>query len=285
MPRKKDIQWLQGLAAKKGGKCLSTEYINNKTKYLWECSEGDKWEAKANDIQQGGWCPICSSNGPNDLQWLQDLATKHGGKCLSTEYKNNETKYLWKCSKEGHQWEARAGNIQQGRWCPYCAERVPHDLQWLQELAAKRSGKCLSVEYNGMRSIYLWECPKGCRWEASANNIQQGKWCPKCAKKQSRKEIELRNFIRQYYPEVSDKPVRRLLPNKRFEIDIWMPSSRKGVEFDGEYRHSQPRQKESDARKDSECLRVGIKLMRVKCNDYIKNTEAVRQRVLEFLHA
>lgn len=37
---------LQQIAEKKGGKCLSTKYVNSRTKYLWECAEGHQWKAQ-----------------------------------------------------------------------------------------------------------------------------------------------------------------------------------------------------------------------------------------------
>ena len=210
------------------------------------------------------------------------LPSKKGGKCLASEYKNVRTKYWWEC-KDGYRWQATANNIQRGEWCLHCAGSGLKDLQWLQDLAAKKGGRCLAFEYKNAHTKYWWECKKGHKWPAQASNIQQGGWCPDCAGHQSRYEIELRNFVRQFYPEVLDMPVKRLLPSKKFELDIWLPSQRKAIEFDGEYRHGQPVQMERDARKDAECLLVGIKLLRVKYKDYLKNPEAVKQRVLDFL--
>jgi hypothetical protein len=46
-------------ANKKGGKCLSTVYVNSQTKLKWQCAKGHIWEAKPNTIQQGHWCKIC----------------------------------------------------------------------------------------------------------------------------------------------------------------------------------------------------------------------------------
>ena len=51
-----------------------------------------------------------------------ELAKKRNGECLSTEYINAHTKLLWKCA-DGHEWEAKPNNIQQGKWCPICARR------------------------------------------------------------------------------------------------------------------------------------------------------------------
>jgi hypothetical protein len=58
--RKHSIQDMQKLAEKRSGKCLSTEYVNNKTKLRWQCKEGHNWEARPDDITNGHWCPICA---------------------------------------------------------------------------------------------------------------------------------------------------------------------------------------------------------------------------------
>ncbi len=58
---KKGILHAQEVAEKRGGKCLSDKYKNNKTDILWECGNGHQWMAKLNNIQNGTWCPYCSS--------------------------------------------------------------------------------------------------------------------------------------------------------------------------------------------------------------------------------
>jgi len=45
-------------AALHGGKCLSTEYKNSKTKYKWECSCGNVWLATL-PVGKDKWCPAC----------------------------------------------------------------------------------------------------------------------------------------------------------------------------------------------------------------------------------
>ena len=40
----------QEVAKYKGGKCLSTEYINTRTKLKWECLEGHQWENQFHHI-------------------------------------------------------------------------------------------------------------------------------------------------------------------------------------------------------------------------------------------
>ncbi len=44
------------------GRCLSGNYINNRSKMSWECHKGHTWAASFNSIyNQKHWCPVCSS--------------------------------------------------------------------------------------------------------------------------------------------------------------------------------------------------------------------------------
>lgn len=84
--KKKDLQYCQTLAAKNGGLCLSTEYVNCRTKCKWQCKEGHSWEAVSDHVQQGHWCPYCTGKAGRDLCWYQKIAESRSGTCLSTEY-------------------------------------------------------------------------------------------------------------------------------------------------------------------------------------------------------
>lgn len=54
-----DIQAIQQLAQQRGGRCLSTEYRNSRTKLEWECEEGHIWETSYTVVRAGHWCPVC----------------------------------------------------------------------------------------------------------------------------------------------------------------------------------------------------------------------------------
>ena len=51
---------MRELAKKKGGKCLSTHYIDSKTHLEWECEHGHRWKAAPRHIKSGSWCPECA---------------------------------------------------------------------------------------------------------------------------------------------------------------------------------------------------------------------------------
>ena len=50
---KLSLTHMHSLAYLKEGKCLSNEYVNNKTQLLWECKEGHQWQSRPNNVQQG----------------------------------------------------------------------------------------------------------------------------------------------------------------------------------------------------------------------------------------
>jgi len=58
--QRSSIEDARTLAAQKGGKCLSSEYINNSQKLSWMCAEGHEWDASLASIKKGSWCSVCS---------------------------------------------------------------------------------------------------------------------------------------------------------------------------------------------------------------------------------
>ncbi len=59
--RRLGLPAMQSLAASRGGRCLSTEYVNANTHLLWQCKNGHQWKAIPNGIKRGSWCPVCAN--------------------------------------------------------------------------------------------------------------------------------------------------------------------------------------------------------------------------------
>ena len=189
------------IAENNGGKCLSTEYINNNTKLEWECAEGHRWFAIPSSIKLGSWCLVCSGRKKGTITDMQKLAKDRGGKCLSTKYINSKTKLEWQCAN-GHTWWATPSCIQREQWCPICngggSNSQNYYITQYQKIARKRNGKCLSKKYINNRKKLEWECIEGHRWFAIPNSIQQGSWCPICGrKKQANSRRKKSNLIRK----------------------------------------------------------------------------------------
>lgn len=175
------------IALSKGGKCLSTTYINSKSKLKFQCSEGHIWETIPLIIKKGSWCNICTmkkvSEGQRDTidDFIKIIRNK-GGKCLSTNYINAQQSRIHVECKFGHRWYALPQGLKKGTWCRKCYGTAKSTLEEIKDLAKGRDGKCLSDNYVNDMTKMIWSCSENHIWRASPNNIKSGKWCPTCSK-------------------------------------------------------------------------------------------------------
>ena len=111
------------IAAERGGELLSQIYSNVRSKLKWKCVEGHQWLATLASVKNAGsWCPSCAhGRRRHSIALAYELASQHGGACVSEAYKNNISHLSWRCAK-GHEWWATLKAVKnQGSWCPSCA--------------------------------------------------------------------------------------------------------------------------------------------------------------------
>jgi hypothetical protein len=232
------IEDMQNFAKSKGGKCLSSSYINSKTKLRWQCQYDHVWEADWGHIKnRGSWCPSCAGKARKTIQQMRDIAEANGGTCLSKEYINVSTKLEWMCL-EGHTWEAVPNSIQQGSWCPTCGGTERLTINDMRRLAEERNGRCLSRFYKNNLTKLKWECAEGHKWEAVPGSIQQGRWCPQCNK--FLKEEICRTAFEQLFDEEFPKQKPKWLLNSsgnRMELDGYCDVISVAFEYNGEQHH------------------------------------------------
>jgi uncharacterized protein YkuJ len=122
------------------------------------------------------------------LKKAQEYASRWNGDCLSTEYKNNQTKLLWHCRNPNHYpFQATYNYLSvKKRWCPECLDRPSPEeqLQKAKGYANSRGGICLSEEYINSKSYLKWKCfyLEHDTFETTYDNaVSHNKWCPECA--------------------------------------------------------------------------------------------------------
>jgi hypothetical protein len=100
---------------------MFTPHVNKKV--WWKCNKGHSWKATINNITRNkSGCPHCARNNSRKytIEFFQDFAAKHNGKCLSTEYISCRKNIKMIC-KNGHIFEIRADNIlYKNKWCNIC---------------------------------------------------------------------------------------------------------------------------------------------------------------------
>lgn len=195
------------------------------------------------------WC-LCA--GEFGLNLLKEYSNKNSlpASKISAGTRN---KAYWKCSKCGYEWSASVehrANRRQG--CPVCSGRVVTDDYNLYKWCMDNGdfGKQLIEEYSKdndtdmknlfpFSSMYIkWECKKcGCRWETKLSHRTRYKTgCPKCSNKVST------SFGEQiiYYILKRELPQFTVLNREKvnnFEIDIFIPELKLGIEYSGYKYH------------------------------------------------
>ena len=123
--RKEKLLIAKEHAESKGGKCLSSVYINGDSILDWECYEGHRWPARFRKVVgENQWCKKClheSLKVKDALNKAKKYAVEKGGNCLSSEYINIKRKLKWVCAGS-HEWESSFEEVvNQKHWCSICS--------------------------------------------------------------------------------------------------------------------------------------------------------------------
>jgi hypothetical protein len=270
--KKQRLVKLQKIAEKRGGKLLSTEYINTNTKYKFECANGHVWATPLNVIRGGSWCKKCatkivSDNQRDTLQTFIDIATAKGGKCLSTEYISSTNQLRFECS-EGHQWWGRPGGMKKGTWCRKCYGTAKSDIEEMKSIAKARGGFCLSSEYTTDAVKLKWQCCEGHIWEATPNNIKHDKWCPTCSEGIGERICRL--FFQKYFGYDFIKVRPQWLKNSKgflLELDGYCEELNLAFEHQGRQHYSEisffSKRISYDEEKRQLCKQKGVTLFEI----------------------
>lgn len=247
-------------------------------KVWWKCSKGHEWQAIVKNRTNGRECPYCSGKkvliGYNDLQTIAPaLATEWNyekNDDLKPEHftANSGQKVWWKCSK-GHEWQATIANRNRGSGCPYCSGRNAikgeNDLQTVNPALANewnyernKGVTPLEVMPSSGQKVW-WKCSKGHEWQATINSRNDGIGCPVC---NSERQTSFPEYALVYYLKRYGIEVIHLYKEKGYELDVYIPSKKIAIEYDGHHWHENKTEK--DLEKNKKCERDGIKLYRIR---------------------
>jgi len=177
-------------------------------------------------------------------------------------------KAWWKCSK-GHEWQALICSRNDGRGCPYCSGRYivkgENDLQTVNPTLAqewnyeKNNGLTpVDVMSNSHKKVW-WKCQKGHEWQAWIADRNNGHGCPVCS---SERSTSFPEYALVYYLKQSSLDVIHSYKEQGYELDVYIPSKKIAIEYDGQYWHENKTEK--DLEKNQKCVKDGIKLYRIR---------------------
>ena len=251
---------------------------NSHKKVWWICEKGHEYQAFISDRNKGSGCPYCSGRlaikGENDLLTINpSLASewnheRNGNFTPKNILPNSNKKVWWRC-KNGHEWQAVVSSRNKGAGCPYCAGQLPiagyNDLQTSNPFIskewnyAKNNGLTpADVMPNSNISVW-WICKKGHEWQATIYHRNNGQGCPAC---NSESHTSFPEYAIVYYLTKYNCDVVHLYKDKGYELDIYIPSKKTAIEYDGYFWHKNKDRK--DLLKNHKCLKDGITLYRIR---------------------
>lgn len=194
---------------------------------------------------------------------------------LPSDFRPSSNKYAWwLCSTCEHSWSAKIGNrTSLNRGCPLCANKIV--VAGKNDLATTHP--FLSIEWHTTKNKQLtpeditygsgkkvwWLCPNNHEYEATMLHRSHGTECPKChaGRQTSFAEQATYFYIKQLYPDALNRNTPEFLG--RMELDIYIPSIKLAIEYDGEAWHKKNTIKREE-RKYQLCKENGIKLIRLR---------------------
>ena len=248
-------------------------------KIWWKCSLGHSWESSVSKRFIGQKCPYCS--GKKALKGYNDLSTTNPELVSEWDFQKNDIpasefrpmsnkKVWWKC-KNGHSWEAAISKRVLGEGCPICKGKKIltgyNDLctthpalmeEWNYEKNIDINPSSLS---KGSTAKVWWKCKRNHSWKSAVYSRTSGCGCPYCAKElqSSYPEKVFYFYIKKVFKDaVSNYHFTEL---NRFELDVYVPSLKIGIEYDGERWHQSVGK---DLEKNKFCANLGITLIRIR---------------------
>jgi hypothetical protein len=128
-------------------------------------------------------------------------------------------------------------------------------------------------------------CPEHGEFQQKPYYHIAGNGCPKCGVRDSKAENEIFNFCCNYFGEnnVIKGTRKEIYP---YEIDIYIPSLKTGIEYNGVVWHSTDYISDNNyhLKKLQACQKKGIKLIQIFEDEYLLHKEIVLEKLKHLLH-
>ncbi len=263
------------------------EYLSGSSKKAyWKCRKCNYvWQANISTRALRGYgCPRCSgkvvTEGVNDLAHKNPELAKEWHSTKNGDLKPTEVSYgskkrvWWECPK-GHVYDMPVDKRSlRGSNCPICSGH--RTVKGINDFATvypemakewhptKNSDKTPDMfsSKNGYRA--WWMCKYGHEWQQTIHVRSSGTGCPYCKNRYSSSFAEqaLFFYISKIYPDAINRFKEPF--DNNMEFDVYIPSLKTAIEYDGWYWHNSEDIHEKEIYKYQFCKSQGIRLLRIK---------------------
>lgn len=189
--------------------------------------------------------------------------------------------------------EQIAGNHKRGCGCPSCArENLKERFRMSQEEFIKRASEIHNGKYDYTKVRYVNNhtpitivCPTHGEFvQMPSMHLNERQGCPLCGTLSSKGELEIVDFLKEHLPNIIiEQRNKKILHGK--ELDIYIPSLKIAIEYDGLRWHSElyNKNKRAHIEKTLKCLEQGILLIHIFEDEWAHKSEIVKSKILNIL--
>lgn len=290
----------------KNGDLLPTQVSAGSGQKVWflghDC--GHEWETNVRGYIKNKNCIICSGKqvlvGFNDLASIKPNIAKEwhptkNGDLLPSQVTLGSGKKVWWHCNQNHEWELSIGSrVNGGYCCPFCSGRNVivglNDLAIVNPVVAKqwhptKNDALLPNQVkSGSNKKVWWRCLKGHEWDAIVNGRNRGQGCPTCAANTfiSKDEQKIADLLISHGLTINQSDRRTV---RGHELDIYVPSKKLAIEYNGLYWHCDLKQKDTKYhyKKWLAAKNAGIQLIQIWEDEWLENKQQIEVMLLHKL--
>lgn len=279
-----------------------SKYIDSKTELLIICPKHGVFKQKPNDHLSGKGCKECynerrgETQRSNNEEFIKKGIDRYGelDDYSKVKYINNKTKVTLICKKHG-EYTKTPSEYLRGERCQECSKietaikRTMTFDDFKGKAIKKHNGRYeYPIEiYNGINDYVYPKCPIHGIFKQVASYHLSGNGCQQCAQemKESASEREIYQFVVENYSGIVMRNYRKILSSNR-ELDIYLPSLKLAIEFDGLFWHSTKNGTPTNyhLNKTNECKDKGIRLIHIFEDELIYKKEIVKSNIIKLLN-
>ena len=272
------------------------EYHRMKDKSTIICKLHGEFRQSAEKHILGRGCPICGNIAKNKNRtitkekFIERANIAHSGKYdySNVHFVNLHDKIEIICPIHG-KFEQCVQTHLNGHGCPQCAI---DDTKLTKDEFVKRASEIHNNKYNyemaqvnGYKQTVEIICPQHGGFRQTIESHLKGCGCPKCGRIISKNEQEIYEYVCNLVGKenVVDR-CRTILSNNK-ELDIYIPSKKIAIEYNGVLWHSEKYGKDRyyHLEKLNECNERGIRLIQIFEDEYIDKKEIVLSKIRHLL--